>query len=166
MRSSLVLLTLFLLALPAAAQLEPAPSITAGQEAALVGSAVLATAGSAWLLLRASESLDSPLPFLALPVVPPATVCAVGSAMDLGGECGQAFRSAFFAALPGYALIGVGLSMQTWDGLGFVFFGALGLLIPPPFAAADSYRRSITPAVVADPVRGTAMPGLHLRLRF
>lgn len=164
-----------LVALPVAAQPDDsgsaAPGITPGQEAALLGPAVLASVGGAALLVRVSDSADlgltaTVLPLLALPAVSAGTVCALASAMALDGRCGAAFRAAFLYALPGYALVGVGLSMRSWDGLGLAVLGGLGLMLAPPFAATDGYRRSVAPAVVYDPTAGATVPGLRVALSF
>lgn len=157
------LLALLLLAPPAFAQDAPRP-IMAGTEAALLGVTVLAAAGGTALLLRASEWTDSPAPLLALPLPSVAATCAMGTALNLDGRCGVTAGRTLLWSLPGYALIGAGASVGTWDGLGFVLLGGLWLTVVPPFAAVESYRLSVAPAVVADPVNRHPRPGLHLRL--
>lgn len=173
MRYVFLLLLLAAAAVEGTAAAQTAPekrtTLSHGQEAALLSTAVLTTVGSGALLVRVSEAADLSLTsttflLVALPAVAPSTVCALGSAMNLGGRCGQAFRSAFLSALPGYALVGLGLAMQNWDGLGLAALGGIGLVLAPPFAATDGYRRSVTPAVLSDPVTRELVPGVQLHI--
>jgi NADH:ubiquinone oxidoreductase subunit 2 (subunit N) len=169
----LFLLGLFLTltAAPAEAQSpEASGGLTPDQEAALVGIPVLVTSASALAITRRDEI---PLGMvLAFPLVPVASVCATGTVLGLGGDCLQALQSAALLSLPGYGLIGLGLSTDEWEvGLSSLLFGALWLAIVPTFAAYGGYRSSlgraslsVTPAAVSDPASHRVVPGVQLRL--
>ena len=163
----LCLLGLFvtLTAAPAAAQSpEASAGLSHGQEIALIGIPVLATAGAVATLARLDEgSLLATA--LALPVVPITAVCLAGAALRTRGDCLQAVRSTALWSVPGYVLFGIGLSGA---GVASLLGGGLWLAVVPPIAAYEGYRTSVsaTPAVVSDPAGHRIVPGVQVRLTF
>ena len=162
LRTSLILL----LFAPTAFSQGAPTSMTDGTEAALLGTAVLATVGGTAFLIRLSDWMDSPLPYYALPFPSVVATCAMGSALSLSGSCSTTAYKTMLWSVPGYALMGIGLSMRSWDGLGAFLLGGLWLVVAPPLAAVETYRASVNLAVVTDPAGGRPAPGLRLQFGF
>ena len=160
-------------ALPTGAQ-ERAP-LTPDQQAALYGLPVVTTVGGALLILNTdADSWVSAASFFALPLVAVGTTCAAGRLTGAPGSCRAAFASGTLWALPGAALIGLGVASGEFGGvpdlaLGAILIGAAAYVLIPPFAAADGFRRGATDVgltALPAPDGAGLIPGAALRLRF
>jgi hypothetical protein len=173
--SSVVMRLLVLLGLLVTLTTAPAeaqsPAITDGQEAALYGLPVLATAGATYLALRLDEDQDTWVPFLVLPLISRGAACGAGLLTDATGSCRGAMLWGALGALPGYLAVGAGFALGEGDviagedALGLVILGAVSAIAVPPFAAAAGYRHRVSaaPAVVSDPSSHRVVPGMQLR---
>lgn len=177
MRPPLFLLVA-LAALSAQARAQERPPLTPDQEAALYGLPVVTSASLALLLVNVAEDTEVvTLSFLVLPLAASGVVCGAGRLTGAAGSCRGAFVGGGLGALPGLAMIGMGLvsGVSVFDdgplaetAVGLILLGAASYVLLPPFTAAERFRRSEAraSAVVLRTAAGATVPGAGLTLRF
>lgn len=167
-------LLILLLATPVAAQPSSEPVAHPDREAAFTGLAFAAAVGGTVLTAYLSHKVESPVPVLTLPLLVGGATCGSGRLTGMPGSCGRALRWALLGAAPGYTAVLAGYVLSGGDllahgsALWLMSAGVFSLVLIPPFAAVEGYRRgvrsSVAPALLGAPGGGGLAPGVQLRL--
>ncbi len=161
--------SVLVLSAPDASNGTPEASQALGNSPNLAGEFVLMAAGATVSigLLNLAVNEDALGLLLLVPVASGAAVYGLGEALGYDGSAGRTFAGAALGALPGVAMVGVGVAMES-DGDELISDGAivatLGVLLyigGSAAGAAGGY--SVAPAIQRTP-EGDAVPSLGLRI--
>ena len=148
-----------------------APEASQGVESSpnLAGQLVLTTAGVAVSvgLLNLAVNQDAPGLLLLIPVASGAAVYGLGEALGYDGSAGRTFAGAALGALPGVAMVGLGVAMES-DGDELISDGAvvatLGVLLYIGGSAAGATEGYVVAPTIQRTPEGDAVSSLGLRI--